>query len=79
MHIYINLYVYTWDSNVFWIYKRKHQQVSISYSSSVSSIPLLFYQLLPFLEKNVPFPIFCRKKRTPINIPFVKWGKCSYD
>ena len=58
MYIYINLYVYTWDSNVFWIYKRKHQQVSISYSSSVSSIPLLFYQLLPFLEKNVPFPIF---------------------
>ena len=39
------------------------------------NLPLLFYQPLPFLEKNVPSHICWRINRTPISIPFVKWGR----
>ena len=51
---YFYIYIYTWDCYVSWIYKDKDQQVNISYSPSATLIPLVFYQLLPFLEKNVP-------------------------
>ena len=58
MVTFIHIYIYTWDCNVSWIYEHKDQQVNISYSPSATFIPLLFYELLPFLEINVPSSIF---------------------
>lgn len=46
---------------------------------SISKLPLLFHQPLPFLRKNKPSLIFWRINRTSISIPFVKWGILSYD
>ena len=51
----------------------------ISYSPLATFTPLLFYKPLPFLAKNVPSTIFWRINRTSIPIPFVKWGRSSYD
>ena len=67
---------------VSWIYKIQRLATVatiISYSTLAPFIPLLFYQPLPFLEKNVLPPIFWKINRTPIPIPIGKWGKSSYD
>ena len=66
LYIYIKIcyfYVCTWYCNVPWIYKHKEQQVNISYSPWATFISLLFQQPLPFLERNVPFPIFLKNKQ----------------
>ena len=68
-------YIYTCDCNVSWIYKHKDKQVNMSYSPSATFMPRLLYQLLNFLEKNVPSLIFWRINKTPIPIPFVKWRR----
>ena len=67
--------IYTWDCNVSWIYKHKVQQLNISYSPSATFVPLLFYQHLPFLKKNVPSPIFLRNKQNSNSHPFCKLGE----
>ena len=75
----IYFYIYTWDCNVSWIYESKDYQVNMSYSLSAIFIPLLFYQPLPFSEKNIFCPIFWIINRTPIPIPFVNSPRSRYD
>ena len=51
-----------------------YTRINIKHKLLPLNLPLLFYQRLSFLGKNVPSHIFWRISRTPILIPFVMWG-----
>ena len=48
-------------------------KVSIKYKLLSLKLPLLLYQPLSFLGKNVASPIFWRTNRIPVLISFVMW------
>ena len=48
-------------------------KVSIKHKLLSLKLPLLLYQPLSFLGKNVASPIFWRTNRIPVLISFVMW------
>ena len=54
-------------------------RININHKLLALNLPLLFYQRLSFLGKNVPSHIFWRISTTPTPITFVIWGRYSYD